>query len=216
MGGGQSPAQRVSGPELQDDGSVTFKTFDFRPTVHVQVRAEAFNIFESVDLMRPVGNLSSATFGKSTQSFPSREVQFALKVHLLTQCGGMFNSSDLPPQFFCSSHVDSPSPNRRRIRSSCSPSTPLRTDHVRASLTPTLDALEHEAVTFNQAITVAPLTLPAHASLLSGLYPPRHQIRDNEASPFLPQSSRSPLDSRIAATPPRRSSAPSSWITDMG
>jgi tetratricopeptide (TPR) repeat protein len=33
---------------------------------------------------------------------------------------------------------------------------------------------------FDQAITVAPLTLPAHASLLTGAYPPRHGVRDNQ------------------------------------
>jgi len=47
-------------------------------------------------------------------------------------------------------------------------------------LMPTLDALGREAVVFDQAITVAPLTLPAHASLFTGLYPPRHRVRDNQ------------------------------------
>jgi choline-sulfatase len=56
----------------------------------------------------------------------------------------------------------------------------LRADHVNATLTPALDALGREAVVFDQAITVAPLTLPAHASLLTGLYPMRHRVRDNE------------------------------------
>ena len=50
----------------------------------------------------------------------------------------------------------------------------LRADHVNAQLTPALDRLAHEAVVFDQTITVAPLTLPAHASLLTGNYPPRH------------------------------------------
>ena len=56
----------------------------------------------------------------------------------------------------------------------------LRADHVTATLTPALDTLGREAVVFDQAITVAPLTLPAHASLLTGLYPTRHGVRDNE------------------------------------
>jgi arylsulfatase A-like enzyme/Tfp pilus assembly protein PilF len=56
----------------------------------------------------------------------------------------------------------------------------LRADHVNATLTPSLDTLERDAVVFDQAITVAPLTLPAHASLLTGLYPTRHGVRDNE------------------------------------
>jgi choline-sulfatase len=51
---------------------------------------------------------------------------------------------------------------------------------VTPSLTPALDALSKEGVVFDQAITVAPLTLPAHASLLTGVYPPRHGVRDNQ------------------------------------
>jgi choline-sulfatase len=56
----------------------------------------------------------------------------------------------------------------------------LRADHVNAQLTPTLAALGQQGVVFEQAITVAPLTLPAHASLLTGRYPPRHTVRDNQ------------------------------------
>ncbi|RMH04287.1 MAG: hypothetical protein D6702_03525 [Planctomycetota bacterium] len=46
-------------------------------------------------------------------------------------------------------------------------------------LTPALDALAAEGVRFTRARTVAPMTLPAHASMLTGLYPPRHTVRDN-------------------------------------
>jgi choline-sulfatase len=56
----------------------------------------------------------------------------------------------------------------------------LRADHVNPETTPTLAALAAEAVSFDQAITVAPLTLPAHASLLTAQFPPRHGVRDNQ------------------------------------
>src|SRR5581483_5336326 len=56
----------------------------------------------------------------------------------------------------------------------------LRADHVTARLTPALDRFAKEAVVFDQAVTVAPLTLPAHASLLTGSYPPRTGVRDNQ------------------------------------
>jgi choline-sulfatase len=46
-------------------------------------------------------------------------------------------------------------------------------------LTPALDRLAAEGIRFTNARTVAPLTLPAHASMLTGLYPPRHSLRDN-------------------------------------
>jgi arylsulfatase A-like enzyme/Flp pilus assembly protein TadD len=55
----------------------------------------------------------------------------------------------------------------------------LRADYVSARLTPALDRLAQESIVFQNAITVAPLTLPAHASLLTGQNPPRHRVRDN-------------------------------------
>jgi arylsulfatase A-like enzyme len=55
------------------------------------------------------------------------------------------------------------------------------------SVTPNLDALAADGVVFEQAYTVAPLTLPAHASMLTGLVPPRHGVRDNGIAP-LPQA----------------------------
>lgn len=45
--------------------------------------------------------------------------------------------------------------------------------------TPALDRLAAEGTVFERAITSAPLTLPAHTSLMTGLYPPRHGVRDN-------------------------------------
>jgi arylsulfatase A-like enzyme len=47
------------------------------------------------------------------------------------------------------------------------------------SPTPNLDALAAKSVVFEDAVTTAPLTLPAHASLLTGLYPVAHGIHDN-------------------------------------
>jgi len=55
----------------------------------------------------------------------------------------------------------------------------LRADHVTESVTPNLAALARDAIVFTQAVTVSPLTLPAHASLLTGEYPVRHGVRDN-------------------------------------
>jgi choline-sulfatase len=59
-----------------------------------------------------------------------------------------------------------------------------RADHVgrvegRAPLTPNLDALGRDGVRFRNALTASPLTLPAHCSLLTGLEPPAHGVRDN-------------------------------------
>jgi choline-sulfatase len=45
--------------------------------------------------------------------------------------------------------------------------------------TPVLSALAARGTRWNQAVTPTPLTLPAHTSLLTGLVPPEHGLRDN-------------------------------------
>lgn len=47
------------------------------------------------------------------------------------------------------------------------------------SPTPALDAFAAGAIRFDQAFTTAPITLPAHSSLFTGLYPTRHGVRYN-------------------------------------
>jgi arylsulfatase A-like enzyme len=49
---------------------------------------------------------------------------------------------------------------------------------------PALERLAREGVVFDQAMSVGPLTLPAHTSLLTGLLPPHHGVRDNADSPL--------------------------------
>jgi arylsulfatase A-like enzyme len=53
--------------------------------------------------------------------------------------------------------------------------------------TPALDRLAREGIVFERAITVAPLTLTAHTSLMTGLLPPRHGVRDNASPPLSPE-----------------------------
>jgi arylsulfatase A-like enzyme/Tfp pilus assembly protein PilF len=53
--------------------------------------------------------------------------------------------------------------------------------------TPNLDRLAKEGVRFDDATTQAPLTAPAHAALLTGVYPTRLGVKDNASSP-LPDS----------------------------
>ena len=55
-----------------------------------------------------------------------------------------------------------------------------------ASLTPRLDVLGRNGAVFRRALTAAPLTLPAHCSLLTGLLPPAHGVRDNGTASLPP------------------------------
>ena len=47
--------------------------------------------------------------------------------------------------------------------------------------TPTIDAIARDGVRFANCYTVAPITLPAHATIMTGLYPFEHKLRDNGA-----------------------------------
>jgi len=60
----------------------------------------------------------------------------------------------------------------------------LRADHLplygfAAGSTPNLDRLGREGIVFDDLYSHCPLTLPAHASMLTGLLPAHHGVRDN-------------------------------------
>lgn len=59
-----------------------------------------------------------------------------------------------------------------------------RADHLSCygfleKTTPNIDRIAEEGVLFEDVVTPAPITLPAHVSLLTGLIPPSHGIHDN-------------------------------------
>ena len=65
----------------------------------------------------------------------------------------------------------------------------LRADHVgaygaKSGATPNIDALAAGGVRFEQAMSAVPLTLPSHATILSGVLPPHHGLRNNGTGTF--------------------------------
>ena len=59
-----------------------------------------------------------------------------------------------------------------------------RADHIgcyghRNAQTPAIDRLAAQGVRFADAVAVVPITLPSHASMLTGLYPPNNGVRHN-------------------------------------
>lgn len=48
--------------------------------------------------------------------------------------------------------------------------------------TPNIDGVAGRGTVFSRAFATAPITGPSHASILSGTYPPYHQVRDNAVS----------------------------------
>ena len=76
------------------------------------------------------------------------------------------------------------SPRERRLNVLLVTIDTLRADHLgsygyAAAQTPALDRLAARGLRFAQAATVAPLTLPAHSSLMTGTFPAFHGVRDN-------------------------------------
>src|SRR5690606_16930126 len=66
-----------------------------------------------------------------------------------------------------------------------------RADHLGAwgwphARTPNLDALAARGTRFARCDTAAPITLPRHSTILTGLFPPRHGVRDNSTFALAP------------------------------
>jgi arylsulfatase A-like enzyme/predicted Zn-dependent protease len=57
----------------------------------------------------------------------------------------------------------------------------------RTGATPAVDNLGREGVVFAQASATVPLTLPSHASLMTGTFPPYHGIRENGGHALSPR-----------------------------
>ncbi|OGF63838.1 MAG: hypothetical protein A2Y62_21575 [Candidatus Fischerbacteria bacterium RBG_13_37_8] len=59
-----------------------------------------------------------------------------------------------------------------------------RSDHLgiygyKKPISPNIDRIVRDCVIFDQAVTPVPLTLPSHASILTGSYPAYHNVHDN-------------------------------------
>src|SRR5262252_8141384 len=62
----------------------------------------------------------------------------------------------------------------------------LRADRVGAGVAPAIDRLAASGTRFTSARTTAPMTLPAHATVHTGLLPPEHGVRENGAGSLAP------------------------------
>jgi arylsulfatase A-like enzyme/Flp pilus assembly protein TadD len=60
----------------------------------------------------------------------------------------------------------------------------LRADRFDAARMPALHALGQEGLVFEEALSSVPLTLPSHSTILSGLEPLHHGVRDNGGAGF--------------------------------
>ena len=78
---GNLPRNAYRGPGFASTDLSIFKDFalPWRGS-KLQFRAEAFNVFNRVNLRLPEGRMNQPTFGRSTQAFAARELQFGLKL----------------------------------------------------------------------------------------------------------------------------------------
>ena len=84
----------------------------------------------------------------------------------------------------------------------------FRADRI-GPATPNLLRLAKSGVWFHQADSVAPLTLPSHATILSGLLPPHHGLRNNGAGSFPDRRGEVTVDRALAWL---RKSDPRPWF----
>jgi hypothetical protein len=68
------------GPAFKDVDLSLFKDIKVGDRATVQFQAEAFNLFNRVNLYNPIGDMGSPQFGRSTSAFPARQIQLGLKV----------------------------------------------------------------------------------------------------------------------------------------
>ncbi len=124
----------------------------------------------------------------------------------------------------CGQRESSKSPSGPSAPAALPPGTPvvlisidtLRSDRLPAYgyqsvATPALDAFAADAVVFEHAYTPVPLTLPAHVSVLTGLDPPGHRVRDN-AGYRLEADSIAYLPTVLHEAGYRTAAAVSSWV----
>jgi hypothetical protein len=68
-----------SGPGIAEMDFSLFKKIPITERYSLQFRTEVFNLLNHANLAPPVGNLSSASFGKVQSAADPREIQFGLK-----------------------------------------------------------------------------------------------------------------------------------------
>src|SRR4051794_15218313 len=95
----------------------------------------------------------------------TRSMLLAVALIVAAACGRKARVDDRPPVIIIS--VDT-----------------LRSDHLpvygyRGVETPAIDAFSREAIVFDKAFSHCPLTLPSHATILTGLLPADTGVRDN-------------------------------------
>lgn len=93
----------------------------------------------------------------------------------------------------------------------------VRADHIGAygyakADTPTIDALAARGTLFETAVSVAPITMPTHSSIMTGAYPTTHGVRDNGS--FVLEDAQTTLAERAQAAGYDTAAVVSAFVLD--
>ncbi|HMD34467.1 MAG TPA: TonB-dependent receptor [Vicinamibacterales bacterium] len=77
---GNAPRNDVRGPNFWQFDAAATKNLPLGNSVRLQVRLEAFNLFNRVNFTPPAANRSNTSFGTITSTFDPRQVQLGVKV----------------------------------------------------------------------------------------------------------------------------------------
>jgi hypothetical protein len=79
---GNAPRNSVRGPSFWQFDFVASKNFKLPigSQTNLQIRIEAFNLFNQTNFLPPNGNRSSAAFGTITSAYDARQIQLGVKL----------------------------------------------------------------------------------------------------------------------------------------
>jgi len=77
---GNERRNSITGPGYVDVDAALARTFPVHKAVNLQLRAEGFNLANHPNFYNPTGAFGSGTFGKLSQAYDPRQLQFALKL----------------------------------------------------------------------------------------------------------------------------------------
>ena len=77
---GNLPRHGFRGPGMVNVDFTVIKNNQLSERVNLQLRFEFFNILNRVNLRNVNGNLASSTFGRSTSTFPARQIQLGARI----------------------------------------------------------------------------------------------------------------------------------------
>jgi hypothetical protein len=77
---GNAPRNNVRGPNFWQMDVAATKNVQLGRARKMQIRVEAFNLFNRANFTPPAANRSNSTFGSITGTFDQRQVQLGVKV----------------------------------------------------------------------------------------------------------------------------------------